>query len=64
MNPTHELVCVHRWSNWSPLYRRVTQSESTELMEQCDMRTCGLCSALQWRGDPEPRVVIGRLEAI
>jgi len=54
----NELVCVHRWSKyddyggWLPVDAPVIR-----------MRVCqGLCKQYQKEGDPEPRVVIARME--
>lgn len=48
-----ELTCFHRWSPWFDAYDN----------EGARWRLCsGLCRQHQSEGEPEPRVVIGRIE--
>lgn len=49
-----DIVCVHRWSPWF---------EALNGQENRRWATCsGLCKQIMHEGEPEPRIVIGRLE--
>lgn len=54
-----ELVCAHRWREWSfYLEKRVG-----DVPQEAKWRACAReCGAIQRNDEPEPRVVIGRLE--
>ena len=48
-----EIVCVHRWGCWVKLGYEGEESA---------FRECRNCHEHQFSGQPEPRVVIGRIE--
>lgn len=52
-----EVTCVHRWSDPMPSY----EGEGTGMLRHCR----GLCGSW-WRQDkdPEPRMVIARIETV
>lgn len=56
-----EIVCVHRWTEWlmdKPCYPG--DKPDPKRWKECR----GLCKRVWYEGDPEPRVVIGRIEEL
>lgn len=54
-----EVVCVHRWGEWSYHYVIGVSGEPQDAKWRVCLRECG---AIQRNSEPEPRIVIGRLE--
>ena len=51
-----EIVCVHFWREWILYY------DEARPEKQGRVRNCIRCPAVQRNEDPEPRVVVARLE--